>query len=270
MLISHETPISHLETSRNYNDYDYCLVHLLDQHPKYEQFFQQSLLRGREVLLDNSIFELKTAFASDKFAAAVEKMKPTYYVVPDVLESSYDTMASWEEFDEEYSELPGLRIGVVQGNSYESIVNCYKFMKEHADYIAISFDYSWYQLVGISPNRMGMSETRLHRQCTGRQHLISRLIADGIWDSSVPHHLLGCSLAREFKFYRENNIKGIRSVDTSNPIIASLHNMRYVEGIGLSNKPSTLLADMINHEVTVDEIDLIKFNTSHFRKIVNG
>ena len=31
MLISHESPISMLEKSRDYNDYDYALVHLFEE-----------------------------------------------------------------------------------------------------------------------------------------------------------------------------------------------------------------------------------------------
>ena len=53
MLVSHETPISFLEESREYNDYDYALVHLFETHPEYYSFFKCSLGMGREVLLDN-------------------------------------------------------------------------------------------------------------------------------------------------------------------------------------------------------------------------
>ena len=53
----------------------------------YYSFFKCSIAEGREVLLDNSIFELGTAFDSEKFAKYVEELKPTYYVVPDVLET---------------------------------------------------------------------------------------------------------------------------------------------------------------------------------------
>ena len=62
MLVSHETPISFLDKSLRYNDYDYALVHLFETHPEYYSFFKRMLSMGREVLLDNSIFELKTAF----------------------------------------------------------------------------------------------------------------------------------------------------------------------------------------------------------------
>ena len=87
MLVSHETPVSFLETSRRYNDYDYALVHLFETNPEYYSFFKASKTLGREVLLDNSIFELGEAFDTKKFVKYVKELEPTYYVVPDVLEA---------------------------------------------------------------------------------------------------------------------------------------------------------------------------------------
>ena len=43
MLVSHESPISILEESKEYNDYDYALVHLFETHPEYYEFFKNSL-----------------------------------------------------------------------------------------------------------------------------------------------------------------------------------------------------------------------------------
>ena len=105
MLVSHETPISILDHSRNYNDYDYALVHLFDTHPKYYNFFKSSLNLGREVMLDNSIFELGTAFDSEKFADYVRELKPTYYIIPDVLEECDATIASYYHFTQDYQML---------------------------------------------------------------------------------------------------------------------------------------------------------------------
>ena len=45
--ISHEVPLQLLEESKQFNDYDYCLPHLLDQYPKYEAYFRQSKKEGR-------------------------------------------------------------------------------------------------------------------------------------------------------------------------------------------------------------------------------
>ena len=268
MLVSHETPISFLEESREYNDYDYALVHLFETHPEYYSFFKCSLGMGREVLLDNSIFELKTAFDPEKFAKYVEELKPTYYVIPDVLEESLRTIGAFTSFRKNYSKLPGLKIGVVQGSTYQQLVDCYRYMSDYADYIAISFDYSWYQTVGYSRNPgKGIRRANLERMCNGREFLIRKLISDGHWNHNKPHHLLGCSLAKEFKNYKD--IKSIRSLDTSNPIVAGIRGRRYYKDIGLLGKPNIMLADLIDHAVTADQVTDIVHNVKEFKNLVS-
>lgn len=269
MLVSHETPISILEQSKSYNDYDYALVHLFETQPEYFSFFKRSLAAGREVLLDNSIFELGESFDPEKYVKYINELNPTFFIVPDVLEDAKGTMSSWNKFFLNYGDdVKGkTTIGVVQGKTYQEIVECYKFMSDNADYIAISFDYSWYETVTCS-NREGRQGT-LERLAAGRTHLINRLIEDGIWNNRKPHHLLGAALAREFAAYvpvaRELNI---RSIDTSNPVVAGLLGHRYMANQGLNHKPSTLLADMIASDVDEDQFDDIEFNTSEFKKII--
>ena len=246
-------------------------MHLFETNPEYYSFFKSSLSLGREVLLDNSIFELKKAFDPAKFAHYVKELRPTYYVVPDVLENAQDTIDSWRGFVDKYGKLPGLKIGVVQGKSYQDLVKCYKFMSEHADYIAISFDYSWYQSVGLSQRDDDSQTSSLERMSTGRQYLIEKLMHDCIWNYNKPHHLLGCSLAREFGMYRSlpyKAYKSIRSCDTSNPVVAGIKGLRYINGIGLLEKPSTLLADLINHQVTDEEFSNIIYNVTEFKHII--
>ena len=261
MLVSHESPISMLDESRSYNDYDYALVHLFEEEPEYYNFFKVSKTLGREVLLDNSIFELGHAFDAKKFAKYVEELKPTYYVVPDVLEDSQQTCSSFNKFTLNYPDLPGLKIGVVQGKTYQELVECYRFMANHADYIAISFDYSWYQTIAFDD-----FGCKLQQQMKGRRRFIKMLIDDGMWDYGKPHHLLGCSLAQEFKDYKF--VKGIRSVDTSNPVVAGLLGKRYYKGIGLLDKPKTLLADLINSSVDEESKRDILYNVDEFKKLI--
>lgn len=285
MLVSHETPISLLDESREYNDFDYALVHLFETHPEYYSFFKSSLTLGREVLLDNSIFELGYAFDSKKFAQYVNELKPTYYIVPDVLEDSQATMSSFHKFKLQYPDLPGLTIGVVQGKTYQQLTECYRYMSEHADYIAISFDYSWYKTIGRYDNIKRPSTVmdredqamydKLHEQdnhrqglellADGRRKFINMLIEDGIWDHSKPHHLLGNSLPQEMKHY--GNIKSIRSVDTSNPVVAGIKGIRYIKDYGMTQKPSTLLADLIDHQVSDSEKEDILFNTQQYKEL---
>lgn len=260
ILVSHESPISILDQSVSYNDYDYALVHLFETYPAYYEFFKTSLARGREVLLDNSIFELGKAFDADKFANYVKELKPTYYIVPDILEDGYGTVKCFADFNAKYKDLSGVKIGVVQGKTYDELVDCYRYMSDFADYIAISFDYSYYLVTG-------RGKTKLERFCNGRQNFITDLILDGIWNSEKPHHLLGCSLAKEFRYYADN-ITNIRSCDTSNPIVAGIKGLRYNGDLGLQDKPTQKLADLIEHKVTEKELSDIFYNVNMFRKII--
>jgi hypothetical protein len=264
MLVSHETPISFLAQSRSYNDYDYALVHLFETHPEYYNFFKSSLLQGREVLLDNSIFELKESFNPEKYAEYVRELKPTYFIVPDVLEDATATMESYTSFRSKYMDLPGMWIGAIQGKAYDEIAECYAYMSAFADYIAISFDFSWYQQIGKSQS-FDPQLQKLERMCDGRQKLIRMLIADGLWNHNKPHHLLGNSLPQEMLHYRD--LPSIRSVDTSNPVIAGIHNIRYIKNYGMRLKPSVMLADLIDHEVTGEEADDILYNVAEYKKL---
>ena len=89
LLVSHESPIELFEESLNYNDYQYCLVHLMEESDEYERWFRTVATRfNQEVLLDNSIFELGEAFDSKKYAYWVRELNPNYYHL------DYDTKVS--------------------------------------------------------------------------------------------------------------------------------------------------------------------------------
>lgn len=258
MLISHEVPIEMLEQSKSFNDYDYCLLHLIYEYPQYKEFYKNS---KRKVLLDNSLYELGDALSNDKLASGVLEINPTWYVIPDCLNNKDITIDRFERFVKDYSYLPGLRIGVVQGNTVEDFIECYKFMSANADKIAIPFDSKAFE--EFRPN-----ENKLISWCKGRRDMIGYLCAEGIWNIDKPHHLLGCSLAKEFKtpLYR---MISIESIDTSNPIVAAIENKEYHED-GLDDKPKTKLCDLINHKMSLEEIELVDHNVKAFRRICDG
>lgn len=260
ILISHELPINYLEYSQFINDYEYCLVHLCDEHEKYLDFYKDAVKDGREVILDNSIFELGAAFDSTRFAERIEEIKPTWYIVPDVLEDGAATIENWKSFIEDHGKLPGMRIGVAQGRDLDEFIDCYKFMAEHADYIAISFDYSWYEGMGGE-----LPLTKLEKWCYGRCCAIQELIELDVWAGHKPHHLLGCSLAKEFGNHIKN--RSIRSLDTSNPITAALDGKRYLKRMGLMDKSKVKLADQINVDFDLDTLHKMYYNTDEFRRI---
>lgn len=260
MLISHEVPIALLEKSRKFNDYDYCLLHLTYEYPEYRQYYIDAVKSGRRVLLDNSIFELGDALTNDQLAKGVLDIRPTWYVVPDCLHNRDTTIERFESFKKTYSDLPGLKIGVAQGSTVEELTDCYKYMSENADKIAIPFDSKAFE------SYTGYVDT-LERWCTGRQMFIQHLVDKGIWNQEKPHHLLGCSYAKEFSNNLYRNIS-IESCDTSNPIVAGIAGIKYGQD-GLNVKPSTKLCELLYHKLTKDEMEAVKYNVSTFRRICN-
>lgn len=261
MLVSHEIPISVFSIFKRMNDYDYCLLHLTYENEQYKNYYINAVKEGRQVLLDNSLFELGDALTNEQLAEGVKLINPTWYVIPDCLNNKDVTIERFKAFKADYPDLPGKAVGVVQGSTIEDMIECYKFMSEHADKIAIPFDSKAFEEVVDDKDQ-------LFQWCKGRQYFIQLLVRSGIWNHEKPHHLLGCSYAREFSFPLYKNIS-IESVDTSNPIIAALHGELY-KSYGLDYKPSTKLCDLINHEVTFDEFTLMVRNALQFKKICNS
>ena len=262
--IAHESPKACFDTVQSMTDYDYALVHLFEEDPEYLELFLDAKASGREIILDNSIFELEEAFDADRFAHWVKELQPDWYIVPDALEDKTRTIHQMDEWLVAYGgRLPGKMIGVVQGKTYSEIVECYEYMNAvNVDMIAISFDYSYYEEKFPHPNKYVS-------WMLGRIQLLGRMLKDGIINTEVPHHLLGCGLPQEFSFYHNAGYDWIYSVDTSNPVVHGLKGIEYSDS-GLWDKESQKLFTMINSEVTKEQLGTIKYNVNMFRQLTNG
>jgi hypothetical protein len=56
--------------------------------------------------------------------------------------------------------------------------------------------------------------------------------------------------------------------DTSNPVVAGIVGKRYYKGIGLLEKPSVLLADLINSSIDEEQEKDILYNVDEFKKLI--
>jgi len=262
--IAHESPKACFDTVQSMTDYDYALVHLFEEDKEYLELFLDAKAEGREIILDNSIFELEEAFDANRFAHWIKELEPTWYIVPDALENAKKTMSQMAEWNLKYRDLPGKKIGVVQGKTYSEIIGCYEYMATIAnvDMIAISFDYSYYEQKVPHPNKYVS-------WMLGRVQLLSRMLRDGVIDTDKPHHLLGCGLPQEFSFYHNAGWDWIYSLDTSNPVVHGLMNIAYSDR-GLWDKASQKLFTMINSEVSDTQLGDIKHNINMFRQLTNG
>jgi hypothetical protein len=307
-LISHEVPQSMLEMSRAFNDYDYALVHLFMGNPQYFNFYKESVKMGRRVILDNSLYELGEAFDMKEYAEWIERLKPTYYIIPDTFWDSQATINQAMEWMVKYGNDidPKIRrIGVAQGSTYNEIKTTYKFLAAICDCIAFTFKFSPKMLEdpdlkldefldtlvvrypGIQIS--GPDLTVEDKQAACRYLVLKKLEEDGVIDYRKEHHLLG--LQNTTLLYEACLFPWVTSIDTSNPVINGFEGNAYyfnetIMGydtnkcfehafIGNSGhpKPETQLKDVF-YKTPYDSdwqyvIDDILYNIRSFREVVN-
>ncbi len=262
MKIAHEAPLSIFDKVQEVTDYDYALVHMFEENKAYFDVFVKALENGREVILDNSIFELGEAFDAKKYAWWVDVLRPTYYIIPDVLEDCDGTIRNFDSWMENYSHrFRNVKtIAVAQGKSYNEVIRCYEYLVDKVDKIAISFDYSFFE------SWYANMPTKYHAWCAGRQELLETMVHHNVIRKDKPHHLLGCSLPQEFKKYKK--YEWIDSVDTSSPVVHGIKNITYAPNQGLNNKQSVKLFTLMEEEV-VDSWNDILYNINEFRGYCN-
>ncbi len=264
MELSHEVPKCLLNMSRTFNDYDYALVHLFEEDKDYFNFYKESMDMGRRVILDNSIFELGEAFDFEKYSEWIGELRPTEYILPDSLQNLDITKINAKKFLTTFGRrhIRQKSIGVVQGKTYDEIVDCYKFYVDNNVYkIAIGFNLPFYL-----ESDGGTDDIKY---MNGRIQLLEKMIENGVIDYSKPHHLLGCALPQEFIHYRDDSHKFrfIDTIDTSSPIVHALERIRFGK-YGIEKKCKTKLVEYFN--VGMDEVDteVLMYNVNIFNGFV--
>tara|TARA_Y100000389_G_C17426006_1_gene499568 strand:- start:361 stop:1158 length:798 start_codon:yes stop_codon:yes gene_type:complete len=258
--VSHETPLCMLEDSKKFNDYDYCLPHLLDEEPEYEKYFREAKKEGRYIIMDNSLHELGEAYTHERLIYWVNELKPDEFIVPDVWENAEESIQNAEIWNL-YDFPEGVeKVVVVQAKTLHEASECVKAYK-NIGYNKICFSYgaSYYNDICTHPNKdLG--------KALGRLFVISTLLKTGELKQDDRIHLLGCAVPQEFGWY--NGINCIESIDTSNPVMASIENTLYTPS-GLNFKPKANMNDyfyMLDNQV---DYDVLEFNLRVFKEINN-
>ena len=258
--ISHEVPFCLLKKSREFNDYDYCLPHLMDENEEYRNFFYESKKMGRYIVMDNSLHELGEAYDSKRLLYWIEELQPNEFIIPDVWEnhtSSVVNARQWIQYD---FPKEVLKVAVVQAKNIHEALLCTRTYKDLGyQKIAYSYGASYYNDLCPHPNKdLG--------KAIGRFLMISNLYKNKVLSDNDRVHLLGTASPIEFGMY--HNFKCIESIDTSNPIMAAIGEIPYTK-MGLYSKP---LANMNNYQnIDIKDVneDLIEYNIKMFRQI-NG
>jgi hypothetical protein len=260
MKISHELPLSLMHYAYKWNDYDYCLPHLIDHYEQYRLFFQKSRLDKRFIIMDNGLFEGVTHTTED-LLEKINLIRPNIFIVPDAWNDSNTTLVNAKSWIINYKKyIPdGVELmAVCQGNDMTELMTTYQTLVD-LGYTHIAFNHS-----SIAYQKEYEGIHHLKASMYGRMEFIRKLVASDTIRKSHYHHLLGCSLPQEFMSYKD--WKFIKSVDTSNPILVGAENQRYTDS-GIPWKPKEKLEHYFEKDLS-GQIEDIIFNVQMFKSFI--
>jgi hypothetical protein len=258
--ISHEVPFCLLEKSKEFNDYDYLLPHLMDENEEYRNFFYESKKMGRYIVMDNSLHELGEAYNTERLMHWIKEIKPQEFIVPDVWENYAESVRNAKQWSKVQLPEGVTKVAVVQAKSiYEAGLCVQAYRDLGYKKIAFSYGAEYYHEMCPHPNKdLG--------KAIGRYMVISQFMQNKTLLSGDRVHLLGTASPIEFGMYK--NIPCIESIDTSNPIMAGIEGIPYTK-IGLDSKPTANMNNFQDKPITETQMKFIEHNVINFRQI-NG
>lgn len=265
MKISHEVPLSLLDISLEWNDYQYILPHLINKYPMYEDFMRWYRRQDDSfIIMDNGLHE-GIPFNQGDLLWNINLIEPNIFIVPDAWNDTLITVknaAYWiKNLKEQVPEIVNLMV-VLQGTTFSELIlqfqACYSMGYR---YFAINYSSSSYQIA--FPNK-----NKLISQMMGRVKFIHEFneMLNRWGYKDIYLHLLGTSLPQEFVYYKDYPI--INSIDTSNPIIVGALGNRYND-YGLLYKPEQKIETFIEKDLE-SQYSNIKFNIYKFKSWINS
>jgi hypothetical protein len=260
MKISHELPLGLMHYGYEWNDYDYCLPHLIDKYLQYRVYFQRASLDNRFIIMDNGLFE-GVEHTTEDLIEKINLIIPDVFIVPDAWNDSAVTLRNAKSWMINHKQhLPeGVNLmAVCQGKSIGELISTYQTLLD-LGYTHIAFNHSSIAYQDMYPENKGLKASMY-----GRMEFIRRLVATNTIDKSAYHHLLGCSLPQEYMCYEDWPF--IKSGDTSNPILVGAEGVRYGDG-GIDWKPKEKLEYYLEKDLS-GKIEDIMFNVNKFKQFI--
>ena len=260
MKVSHELPLGLMHYGYEWNDYDYCLPHLVDQYDQYKIYFQKAKADGRFIIMDNGLFE-GVEHTTEDLLDKINLIRPNIFIVPDAWNDHALTLVNAKSWMNNYK--PNLPeevelMAVCQGKTISDLIATYQILLD-LGYKHIAFNHSSIAYQEMYPENKGLKASMY-----GRMEFIRRLVTTNTIDKSAYHHLLGASLPQEYMVYGDWDF--IKSGDTSNPILVGAEGVRYDDG-GIDWKPKEKLEHYFEKDLS-GKIDDMIFNVQKFKEYV--
>lgn len=221
--LAFEIPTSCLPRFSKMTNYDFALTHLVEKDEIYAKFYLSQSEKGRWIMLDNSVFELGVAVEYARIIAAANKIKAHCVIAPDVLANGKETCVRSLDFIDfvKKANYPYEVAIVIQGNSFEDWLNCYKCLSiiPEAKRICVNFKLDF-----EVPNEV-KQKTKTQMWFERRIRLFEYLVQNNLIVENKEYHLLGASDCVEFRFLKKYPF--ITTADTSSPVVHGINNIIY-------------------------------------------
>ena len=263
-LISHEVPLDLLDESLKFNDYHYCLPHLLD-NDKYFNFFKDASRRREFIIMDNGLFEGVSHTVED-LIERLNEIKPNIFIVPDAWNDpdiTYRNAKAWMTgYTNELHRRTKL-MAVVQAENVPDAIEIYSSLSSGLRYDHIALNHS-----GVFYKELYEHQNELLSLMTGRVKFIEKLRTLSAFAPTIHHHLLGATLPNEFSNYKGKEYDFIKTIDTSNPVIYGLKHGKYPDEV-LLDKPKEKLETYFDQRLSDQQISDVLYNVKHFRSLLS-
>jgi hypothetical protein len=262
-LVSHEVPLDLLEASRKFNDYHYCLPHLLNNEVYYK-FFKDASARGETIICDNGLFEGVSHTIND-LLEKINDIKPSIFITPDVWNDPHNTIINAKKWIDYYAnKIPSTTnlMAVVQAKTVSDA------MLTYSKYIELGFTHIALNHAGIYFKELYKHQNELLSLMNGRIRFVNMLPSLKGFSGNIHHHLLGATLPNEFSNYKGKEYSFIKTIDTSNPVIYGLKHGKYPDEV-LLDKPKEKLETYFDQKLSDQQISDVLYNVKHFRTLLS-
>ena len=279
LLTCCELPKCMLDYEDTLNDYDFVLYHqyLKDETYRNNYLNKRKTHPDRMMILDNSAYEFFVSgekFVEEDFIRVIKELKPTYYIVPDVLMDYQNTFANFMRWIEIIPTIPDSQpYFVPQGMTFNEFMVCAHAMDSLVHFknlpknFCIPFHNDFFldrnQLDDIKIKRLifGRRElTKDEEYAYGRMVLMDKLTS---LYSDYTFHMLGSHNPIEIKYY--DIYDNIISFDSGYPVKLAISGVKLGEE---KEKPNVIIDDFYGTDLSYHVKELIVHNICEMKYLI--
>lgn len=253
-------PIEYLHYTEASNSH-LVLAHLADTNQQYANFYKKLSKSGTQrIIMDNSAYELKEPYDTDKLISLGHKCGADTIVLPDYpFQTSDVTIKAAEKYVGDFRK-DGFHTFFVPQSETGDVDDWYKgyaWAVEHADIDVIGMS-----ILGI-PNAL----PHIHPSYA-RVVMTQNLINDGLFDFDKHHHYLGLNAGPGLEIPSLLRMGALDSIDSSGPVWSAILGHQYTTDADSLQTVSKLKMPVnFHHPYTKDDATIARID--HNIKLTN-